>query len=299
MWKLALHTVSYAGFWRGQDFLPLKDVLKKARELGFDGVMIMAKRPHLSICDVSIQGIKEINKLLESLKLEVACLAGYNDFTAGIERPMTPWKEINLVYLEKLLEIARNLNCGILRVFTGFEREGIFFDNQWKLCVETLKEASQRAEKYGVTIAIQNHHDIAVYPSVLKWLVEEVDHPNCKLAFDAWAPCLQGIRGEEFKNVIKQLKNYIVHTTVADYVSLPRFKYEPELNNFITRTPAIRAVQMGEGIIDYTSFFEGLAEINYQGWVAYEMCEVLKGGGGLKNLDFTAKKFIEYMKQWF
>lgn len=46
-WRLALHTVSYAGVWRGQIRLSLERVLEKAKEPGFDGVMIMAKRPHL------------------------------------------------------------------------------------------------------------------------------------------------------------------------------------------------------------------------------------------------------------
>ncbi len=49
--KTCLHSVSYAGFWRGQARLSIDDFLDKAKELGFDGVMIMAKRPHVSVLD--------------------------------------------------------------------------------------------------------------------------------------------------------------------------------------------------------------------------------------------------------
>ena len=55
---------------------------------------------------------------------------------------------------------------------------------------------------------------------------------------------------------------------------------------------------MGEGIIDYESFFNTLREIRYQGYIAYEMCEVLEGGGDVENLDKTAKRFLEYVKKF-
>src|SRR3954465_14307291 len=47
---LVLHSVSYSGSW-GQQFLPLDDFIGKAADLGYDGVMLMAKRPHLSVLD--------------------------------------------------------------------------------------------------------------------------------------------------------------------------------------------------------------------------------------------------------
>jgi len=42
--------VSYAGFW-GQAYLPVDQFIDKAAELGYDGVMLMAKRPHVSVLD--------------------------------------------------------------------------------------------------------------------------------------------------------------------------------------------------------------------------------------------------------
>ena len=54
----------------------------------------------------------------------------------------------------------------------------------------------------------------------------------------------------------------------------------------------MRAVPFGEGFIDYPAFFRGLREGGYEGFVAYEMCEVLEGGGSLENLDRTARHFL-------
>lgn len=70
----------------------------------------------------------------------------------------------------------------------------------------------------------------------------------------------------------------------------------PQLVNYARETDAIRAVPMGEGFIDYGSFFGALKDAGYQGAVAYEMCSPLRGGGGEANLDRCAKQFLEYMR---
>jgi hypothetical protein len=42
-----LHSVSYAGVWRGQTQLSPGQFLIKAKELGFSNVEVMARRPQL------------------------------------------------------------------------------------------------------------------------------------------------------------------------------------------------------------------------------------------------------------
>ena len=64
MFRLALHSVSYAGVWAGQARLSLFEFLDKASELGFEAVMLMAKRPHLSVLDASPTQRAEIKQRL-------------------------------------------------------------------------------------------------------------------------------------------------------------------------------------------------------------------------------------------
>ena len=296
-WKLALHTVSYAGAWRGQAFLPIEEVLEKAKELGFDGIMLMAKRPHVSPLDYGSSDCKKLRKRIEKLRLEVACLAGYVDFTAGIERPMAPMLEIHAVYVRELARLARDLGTSVIRIFTGLERESVTFDKHWEICIRGLKLAAQQAAEFDVTLAVQNHHDLAVHHDTLRWMLEEVDEPNCKAGFDAWAPALHGLEGENLKDAVRTMAPFMVHTTAADYVRLPRYTYKPDHVNFTRHQDDIRAVPMGTGFVDYPSFFSALEEVGYQGWVAYEMCAILKGGGSLQNLDRCAGTFLEYMRQ--
>jgi sugar phosphate isomerase/epimerase len=154
------------------------------------------------------------------------------------------------------------------------------------------------AAKYGVTLVVQNHHDIAIHHDAMKWLLEEVNLPNVRAAFDCWSPTMQGLSPEEIKNAIHELAPYIYHTTTADYEKLPQFRYESQQTNYVPLLYENRLVPMGEGYLDYKTFINALKEIGYQGYIAYEMCEELKGGGSIENLDKTAKIFLKYVKQF-
>jgi len=296
--KTCLHSVSYMGVWRGQAALTVDEFLVKARELGFDGVMLAAKRPHVSPVDYDDASRQRLRSRIKELGLELVCLAAYTDFTAGVDKAGIPNVEIQAAYVGELARLARDLGTGMVRVFTGYERTGQPYDKQYSMVVEGLKMAGKLAAKYGVTLAVQNHHDIALHHDAMKWLLDEVNLPNVKAAFDCWSPTLEGLSSEEIKEAIHIMKPYIVHTTTADYKELPRFKYETENTNYVQSLSQMRAVPIGEGFLDYITFIGTLKEIGYQGYIAYEMCEVLEGGGDIENLDRCAKKFLEYIEQF-
>jgi sugar phosphate isomerase/epimerase len=296
--KTCLHSVSYMGIWRGQAVLTVDEFLLKAKELGFDGVMLAAKKPHVSLIDYDDAARQKLRARIKELGLELVCLAGYCDFTAGIDKAGIPNVEIQAIYVGELARLARDLGTNIVRVYTGYERPDIPYDKQYALVVEGLQMAGRIAAKYGVTLAVQNHHDIALHHDAMKWLLDEVNLPNVKAAFDCWSPTLEGLSPEEIKQAIYKMKPYIVHTTTADYEKLPRFTYEIYHTNYTPQIPQMRAVPMGEGFLDYKTFINTLKEIGYQGYICYEMCEVLRGGGSIENLDRSAKAFLEYVKQF-
>ncbi|HSL86470.1 MAG TPA: sugar phosphate isomerase/epimerase family protein [Bacteroidales bacterium] len=296
--KTCLHSVSYMGVWRGQSVLSVDEFLVKAKELGFDGIMLAAKRPHVSLIDYGEAERQRLKARIKELGLELVCLAGYTDFTAGVDVAGIPNVEIQAVYVGELAKLASDLGTNMVRVFTGYERPGIPYDKQYAMVVEALQMAGRIAAQYGVTLAVQNHHDIGIHHDAMKWILDEVNLPNVRAAFDCWSPTLEGLTPEEIRQAILKLQPYIVHTTTADYVEQPRYRYESNHTNYIRMESQMRAVPIGEGFLDYRSFINTLRDIGYQGYIAYEMCEVLEGGGSIENLDRAAKKFLEYMKQW-
>lgn len=296
--KTCLHSVSYLGVWRGQTPLTVDEFLEKAKELGYEGVMLVAKRPHVSPHDYDKEARAALKAKIESLGLTLVGLAGYTDFTAGIDKPGIPNAEIQAAWVGEIAELAEDLGTSMVRIFTGYERPGIPYDKQYAQVVAGLKMAGKLAAEHNVTLAVQNHHDIALHHDVMNWLLNEVNHPNVMAGWDAWSPTLEGLNSEELRESILKMKPFIVNTIAADYVTHQRYNYVNNLTNYKSEQPAMRAVPMGEGIIDYHTWFEALKEIGYQGWIVYEMCEVLDGGGSIENLDKTARIFLDYMKQF-
>lgn len=296
--KTCLHSVSYLGIWRGQTPLSVDEFLEKAKELGYEGVMLVAKRPHVSPHDYDKAARKKLKAKIESLGLTLVALAGYTDFTAGIDKPGIPNAEIQAAWVGEIAELAKDLGTDMVRIFTGYERPGIPYDKQYAEVVSGLKMAGTLAAEHGVTLVVQNHHDIALHHDAMSWLLKEVNMPNVMAGWDAWSPVLEGLSSAELRESILKMKPFIVNTIAADYVMHKRYNYVNHLTNYKAEQSAMRAVPMGQGIIDYKIWFDTLKEIGYQGWVVYEMCEVLDGGGSIENLDKTAKIFLEYMEQF-
>jgi sugar phosphate isomerase/epimerase len=292
-----LHSVSYSAAWPGQARLDVDAFLVKAAELGYRSVALVAKRPHVSPLDYDNAARRRLKARIRELGLELAALMGYTDFTASIERPGIPSAEMNAAYVESLCGLAADLETPRLRIFTAYEREGVGYDRQYGELVEGLRLAAAAAARHGVTLLLQNHHDIAVHHDQLIWLVREVAAPNLRLAFDAWSPFLQGLRGDDLADAAAAAVPWMGWTTVADYVFQPRYHYEPQYVNYVRREPdLLRAVAPGDGVVDYSAFFRGLRRAGYQGHVAYEMCAPLSGGGSIENLDRAARRFLEFLK---
>jgi len=289
-----LHSVSYSGSW-GQPALTIEQFLSKAAELGFDGVMLMAKRPHLSPIDYGETQRARLRQQLEKLDLRDLCIAGYNNFTADLEHGEIPQREMQIQYITELARLARDLGGMLVRIFTGYEHPAMGYTPQWNLVVAAIKECAQRAGEFGVTLGVQNHHDLAAGFESQYDLIEAVSEPNCKALFDAWAPALHGA---DLASAARKMGPITVHTTIADYQRRPRYRYDSAVVNYTALTPYVQAVPIGEGFIDYRRFLAGMRDAGFNGSVAYEMCSPLAGGASLENLDRYARRFLEFLQEF-
>ena len=214
--ELLLHSISYAGLW-GQTSLSVDQFIDKAAELGYDGVMLAAKRPHLSPLDYGAADRSHLRRRIEGAGLRKVCIAGYCNLTADLEHGEVPQRELQVTYILKLARLAQDLGSPVVRVFTGYENPAASYSHQWNLVVETLRECSRRAAPLGVIVGVQNHHDIAAGYETMHDLITAVGEPNCRALFDAWAPALHGA---DLAAAARKLAPLTVHTTVADYQQL-------------------------------------------------------------------------------
>ncbi|MCA9073499.1 MAG: sugar phosphate isomerase/epimerase [Planctomycetaceae bacterium] len=291
--QLSLFSVSYAGYW-GQQSLDLPAFIAKAGELGYDAVMLAGKRPHLSPLDADEESLATIKASLQKHQVACSVIAGYTDLspTAAAE---VPYLEMQMAYVETLARLAADLGSSIVRVFTAYETDNHAPAAIWPNVVSTLREMCDRAAAYDVTIAIQNHHDIALHTDAMLELLADIARDNCGLGFDAWSPAL---RGEDLYESARKAAPHTVITTNADFVRFPRYRYHPAVVNYTREKPdQVRAVPFGEGFIDYEAFFAGLKDGGFNGTANYEMCSPIRGGGDIQNLDRYATTYIEWMRK--
>lgn len=287
--NLCLFSVSYAGLW-GQKQLDIEAVIAKARRLGYSSVMLAGKRPHLSPLDATPRRIAQISKALSAAKVTCPVLAAYTDF-AGFGASEVPSLEMQIAYVESLCRIAADLDDHpIVRIFTAYDSGPMRV--AWDRTVACVQECCDRAVPYGATIAVQNHHDLALHTDALLEFLASVDRPNCKLGFDAWSPAA---RGEDLYQAARKAAPHTAITTNADYVRLPAFRYDPDRINYNPAGAFLRAVPFGQGFIDFPAYWRGLIEGGYSGIMSYEMCSPLRGGGTEANLDRCAKAFVAWM----
>lgn len=290
-----LFSVSYAGAW-GQHRLDLPAFFDKAAALGYPAVEIGGKRPHLSVLDYpDDESLEAVHSAAAEAGVEIATLAAYTDFASGRHAPEAPFVEMQLAYIGSLARMARALGAKIVRVFSGYSQDEAYYQADWDKCVKALREAAEITAGYGVVLGLQNHHDIGVSVDGFEALLDEVDHPNLKAMFDPWSIALHGA---DLYRSARRMAPRMVQTTLADYVRIERYAYESGLINYRRLDPpAVRAVPLGDGFIDLAAFFAGLKEGGFRGYVAYEMCSPLRGGGSEANLDSAAAKSLRKIRE--
>src|SRR4051812_7333521 len=134
MGSLLLHSVSYAGLW-GQAFLPVHDFIEKAGELGFDGVMLMAKRPHVSVLDYGHRECSALRTYLDKHKLREVCIAGYCNLTVYLEHADIRQRQIQVQSIVERGRMAHDVGGKLVRVFTGYEHHAADLSRQGRLVV--------------------------------------------------------------------------------------------------------------------------------------------------------------------
>ena len=291
--QLGLFSISYGGLW-GQAALDLRAFVRRAATLGYDAVMLAGKRPHLSPLDFNADAVAALRDELQTANVKCAVVAAYTDLTPASAAEV-PFLEMQIAYVESLCRIGTQLGANVVRVFTAYEAPGQNPHVNWQRVVTTLREMCDRASAHGVTVAIQNHHDVGLHTTALLELLSDINRANCKLGYDAWSPAL---RGEDLYEAAKIAAPHTAITTNADYIRLPRYRYRPELVNYEPATPElVRAVPFGTGFIDYASFFRGLRDGGFDGLATFEMCSPVRGGGAIENLDEYAKTYVRLMRE--
>jgi len=288
----ALHSVSYGGVWPGHSRLGLTDFLRKAAELGYPGVELAAKRPHLSPLDYDEARLAEVKGLCDELGLRIVCLASYHDFSAGGDHPDMAHQQKEVLYLRAVLEMAAALGAPVVRTYTGYHHDKPDYWQQWRWISDSIAEAAATAEAVGVKLGVQNHSTIACHHQALLALLDEIGSDAVGLVLDA--PTLH-MQGEDPASVVRACAGKVLHSHVSDFRALRYFEYDPAWVRYTEGEAVDLAVPAGQGYINYRAFLAALKAAGYDGALSYEMCSPLLGGGSMENLDRCARETLRFL----
>jgi sugar phosphate isomerase/epimerase len=306
--KFALLTVTYGGLFYKGPALTLDEQILRAKAFGFDGLAIEAKRPVASPLDLSKADCERLKKKAEDEGIALCAVESMSNFGS---RHMED-RENNLAMMRLVLEMARNLGIGLVKIFASWP--GIINDEQeiaqygpyeknehyktlwpidlkkWDRCVSGIRETADMAADMGITLALQNHAPVLSkgYEDAFS-MMQEVDRENVKLCIDA--PLLYERQSDEYiREAIQQCKPYLVHTHYGAWNFIQNEDGE------IVQEPA----PSSGSTINYAAFIEGLYHIGYSGYLTSEYClPVVKDHkiAGIEEIEHATKISLQYMKQ--
>jgi len=279
--KISLHSVSYSGFFYTGKPLSIEEVIARVASYGYDGVELMAKRPHASPIDLDSKDRRRIIEIASSYRVEIPILASYNDFSGPDEFR----RELNILYEKEVIKLASDLGVNLVRVFAAGMRDvdpSIPYWKQWELCRDGLKESSKFAEEYGVILALQNHPPIIEsYEDVLSML-EEVGSSNLKACIDPelllWVGDIDLYSDDVEKRIgeiYHRVRDVLVHIHIGDSIERSgKLIWIQGGGGSMIRARRLERVPLSTGFFGRIAkpFIKTLKDIGYDRYISYEIC---------------------------
>jgi sugar phosphate isomerase/epimerase len=237
--RLALHTWTL-------DSTPLADVLRVARETGWDAVEL--RRLDFNRAAEAGRSAEEVMALVRASGLPVACVGVEHGWmwAEGAERT-----RLLTVFAE---QCARAAALGCATVMSPVDRGG----GDIGRAVASVREAGDIAAAHGVRLAVEFNSQAEQLNRLrpVREIVGQAGHPACGLLLDAYHLERSGWDAAELEDVRRDEVAYV------QFSDVPRTGLRPGA--------AIDRLPPGRGSVPFKEFFATLARKGYEGYTSYE-----------------------------
>ncbi|TDL64756.1 sugar phosphate isomerase/epimerase [Rhodococcus qingshengii] len=255
--------------------LPLREGLKTAKELGADGVQIYAVDGEMAPENLTSAARKDLKDYISSLGLEISALCGDLGGHGFQDQEMNPQK---IEKSKRILDLAVELGTNIVTTHIGIIPEDPatqVYESMQKAC----DELGVYAKSLHAYFAIETGPETSLR---LKTFLDTLSTNGVSVNFDPANMVM--VTGDDPIEGVKLLKDYIVHTHVKDGVRYkpvdPRDVYgalgygggvdHEQIAKMVTEGEYFRELALGEGSVEFPSYFAALQEIGYQGYLTIE-----------------------------
>ena len=249
--------------------LPFREGVKKAAEIGADGIQVYVCGGELAYDAMTADKIKEINSIVEDSGLVISALCG--DFGTGFADA-----ENNPFYVDRskrVLELALKLNTNVVTTHIGVvpaeecERKDIMR----KAC----RELALYGDSIGASFAVETGPESG---EVLGGFLDSLEAGGVRVNFDP--ANLVMVAGDRPENALKYLGKYIVHTHAKDGIKLDKnLRQDIKVtiggeaaghDQLLAMGSEYLELPLGDGDVNFDTYLPALAGTGFDGFLTIE-----------------------------
>jgi len=246
----------------------VKEGIKKAKELGADGIQLYAVSGEMDPANLSKENRKELLDYIKSNGLVVSALCGDLGGHGFAKKEENGWK---IEKTKRIMDLAKDLETNVVTTHIGVIPED---ENhpRYKVLQEACNEIGKYGKSIGVYFAIETGPEKT---TVLKRFLDSLDNKYVKVNYDP--ANLVMVTGDDPVQGVYNLRDYIVHTHAKDGIMLQ--KTDPEIiYNFFAEggiedfrlEDYFKEVPLGKGQVKFKEYLRALQEIGYRGFLTIE-----------------------------
>ncbi len=247
--------------------LPIKDAVKKAAEVGAQGIQVYSTRGEMAPENLDAAARAEFKKLVEGNGLVISALCGDlggGGFSFADRNPEKIEKS------KRILDLAKELGTNVVTTHIGVVPEDVNHD-RYKVMQEACYELSRYADEIGAHFAIETGPETS---AVLKTFLDSLGSTGVGVNLDP--ANLVMVTGDDPVGAVYNLQKYIVHTHAKDGVQ--NFVEDPEIVYGLKKRPvdvivtgdSFDEVPLGEGSVPWPEYLKALDDIGYKGFLTIE-----------------------------
>lgn len=282
----------------------LEETIEKVSGLGYEGIDLMADRPHAYPPDLNSEERRVLRRTIKDLGLEIANINA-SSVSAIYQKDIEQLKGISLSpileqfyamyepsfvsqseearqkrihYIKQCVDLAVDLGVGNISTFSGIRLPMSLPSEAWEWLVRGLKECLDYAGKKRIRIGLEPEpfHLIDRIEDLIK-LLEEIDSEWLGVNLDIGHSFCTEASLKSVCDAIRKLKGKITHVHIEDIRDKKHYHLVP-----------------GEGNIGkdgFKSIIRTLEEADYSGFLTIELYTYSASP------NFAAKRAIQYLKE--
>ena len=245
--------------------LPTRDAIKKAAQIGAEGLQMYATSGENSPENLKGAARRELLDYVKSQGLVFSAICG--DLGRGFGHA-----ELNPGLIERskrILDLAKDLETDVVTTHIGVVPSDPGHE-RYKIMQQACHELAEYADSIGSHFAVETGPETS---EVLKGFLDGLGSTGVGVNLDP--ANLVMVTGDDPVKAVHNLRRYIVHTHAKDGIMLK--KTNPEYIYGVTPAPEdlagipfFREVPLGEGSVGFPSYLAALEDIGFRGFLTIE-----------------------------